>query len=882
MENCLELPTGYVWTPMAVLTPENNVAVVDCGGEALPPAICISCLTYINMHAKLLDDNRWECPLCGSDENILDESLIQQGGLLSAALSTPIVEFHQKFRHSESLEAKISSCTYVFVLDANLSRAEANAVGEAVQAACTPKDGDDCEIKIGLIVFGKSIAMYQLGLSGMAAADLCTIKQANSDEHLANRKSQILTRPYLATIRPGGDDMSYLWRCISAVFGTAVNGDSAGIDESPEEAPKALSRLELLKQRKEARHMQQAEKDGTFISTAPQESPWVKAQARKAARHPFRCTGEALQCAIDLATISQSKTNARSQILLFTNGCPNLGDGSVVLPNKSSQRRISNRAKPDVVEPDRLTEGVRYFEKLAEIAQEHEVGIDVFCTGAHELGMPVFQAVVEPSGGYVIPHDSFTTPHLKHNIDFLLGETYISKSKAINLDPTINATSAHNSTQLEGCMVDMRISGFLSVTHLVGSGELLEEEQKTLLSNERSAFAVGASMAASRGFKTNDLPDKEAVTETLTRLSLGRVDPLTTLSIMFKVNEDYPIEKNAFIQCTVRYVEKDGKTLVTRVCSHQLPVAKNVSDFLESVDEEVIPVLLGKEAVYRSMYGREISDETEVVLAPDKEQLERLAYEAQRDLDATIQRVSGAFRLLRLEQSLSGMSMGTSSGGATSLDFAFPPELARSVRRLFHLRRGPLLSIGPIQSTDDRAEVRSMFLRMPLADCLNMMAPIVWSSGSVLAKPSREPVPAETLSLWDHCIIAADHEDNLFVWSGQATLTSEYDAIREEFQAFLQDRSKNRFPMPKIHLLSEGDSMSRRFTSRLSPSHADPPEQQLAHFPALASLSADELLALRSKFRFYDPAADPSFRGWFWGVASAASASKEMGLSLCE
>ena len=54
----------------------------------------------------------------------------------------------------------------------------------------------------------------------------------------------------------------------------------------------------------------------------------------------------------------------------------------------------------------------------------------------------------------------------------------------------------------------------------------------------------------------------------------------------------------------------------------------------------------------RSMYGREISEDTEQVLAPGKEQLEQLAYEAQRDLDATIQRISGAFRLLRLEQSL--------------------------------------------------------------------------------------------------------------------------------------------------------------------------------------------------------------------------------------
>lgn len=193
---------------------------------------------------------------------------------------------------------------------------------------------------------------------------------------------------------------------------------------------------------------------------------------------------------------------------------------------------------------------------------------------------------------------------------------------------------------------------FLSATHLVGSGELLDEDHKCLLNNERSAFAIGASLAASQGFATNELPAMEAVNETLTRLSLGRFDPLATLSVMLRVNEEYPMDEAAFFQCIVRYVERDGKTLVTRICSHQLPVAKDASEFLESVDEEVVPVLLGKEAVYRSMYGREISDENEVVLAPDKEQLERLAYEAQRDLDATIQRVSGAYRLLCLEHSL--------------------------------------------------------------------------------------------------------------------------------------------------------------------------------------------------------------------------------------
>lgn len=383
MENCLELPMGFVWTPMAPLTEESNAAVVHCDSEALPPVICTSCLTYINMHAKLLEGNRWDCPLCGSDENVLDESLLRQGGLLSSALSTPIVEYRQKFRHCDLLEAPISSCTYILVLDANLSRVEANAVGEAVEAACaTNKGEDDCEVKLGLIVFDNHIAMYQLGLSGMAAADLCTIKQANSDEHLANRKSQILKRPYLATIRPGSNDMSSLWRCISAVFGTTVSGDGASVNESPEEAPRPLSRLELLKQRKDLRLRQQAQREG-HVSREPRESPWVKARAKKAAMHPSRCTGEALQCAIDLATICQSKTNGRSQILLFTNGCPNLGDGSVVLPglNNSIKRKVPHRIKPDVIEPERLTSAVRYFEKLAEVAQEHEVGIDVFCTG---------------------------------------------------------------------------------------------------------------------------------------------------------------------------------------------------------------------------------------------------------------------------------------------------------------------------------------------------------------------------------------------------------------------------------------------------------------------------------------------------------------------
>jgi len=76
--------------------------------------------------------------------------------------------------------------------------------------------------------------------------------------------------------------------------------------------------------------------------------------------------------------------------------------------------------------------------------------------------------------------------------------------------------------------------------------------------------------------------------------------------------------------------------------------------------------------------------------------------------------------------------------------------------------------------------------------------------------------------------------------------------------------------------------MSRRFTTRLAPSHADSEEQQLVHFPALSTMSKASLDALRKRFDFYDEAADASFHSWFWGVASATNESKNDGMSLCE
>jgi len=232
-------------------------------------------------------------------------------------------------------------------------------------------------------------------------------------------------------------------------------------------------------------------------------------------------------------------------------------------------------------------------------------------------------------------------------------------------------------------------------------------------------------------------------------------------------------------------------------------------------------------------------------------------------------------------------------GNTASVDFAFPPELADSLRLLYHVRRGTLLG-PPLQSTDDRASSRNLFLRLPLEEDLGMLAPELYSTRVDVSKANSngdspavttwfERVPPENLALWPDVIIAADHYDSVFIWTGKLLLNKRYDAIRDASKDFLLRRCSGRFPSPTLYILSEGDSMSRRLTSRVAPSHTDPTEQQLAHFPALASLPSRQFSSLLNKFQFYDDHSDPSFRRWFWNVASASSEiAKERRMTLCE
>lgn len=192
-------------------------------------------------------------------------------------------------------------------------------------------------------------------------------------------------RSYFVQVR-SEDDLATLWLCVSAVYGIQVQQVNGGGTDQATSGNEPLSRKEKLRMKKEARLRKQLsgsrlEQDpSTVVETPPVESPWVT----KNDSPPLRCTGEATQCAVDLAIFGPHQEPQSSRILLFTNGCPNVGVGSIVNQIDDSTQPSngqSARSTLHTIDADQLTRAVEYFEVTGKYATENGIGVDVFCTG---------------------------------------------------------------------------------------------------------------------------------------------------------------------------------------------------------------------------------------------------------------------------------------------------------------------------------------------------------------------------------------------------------------------------------------------------------------------------------------------------------------------
>ena len=76
------------------------------------------------------------------------------------------------------------------------------------------------------------------------------------------------------------------------------------------------------------------------------------------------------------------------------------------------------------------------------------------------MGLPAYQALVEPSGGYVLPHTSLKSPQLKRNLNYVLQDSFMSRSlKSSIVDSGIDAMLDWQ------CLLDIRTDRYADLVN---------------------------------------------------------------------------------------------------------------------------------------------------------------------------------------------------------------------------------------------------------------------------------------------------------------------------------------------------------------------------------------------------------------------------------
>jgi hypothetical protein len=141
-----------------------------------------------------------------------------------------------------------------------------------------------------------------------------------------------------------------------------------------------------------------------------------------------------------------------------------------------------------------MMDAINYFEATGGM---RKVALMSFLVVPGFLGLPAYQALVDPSGGYALPHDSFASDQFDANVQYVVCQTKVYRS-----------TTKESPNKIDGCIADVRMSEFISPSHVVGAMEVLPTGEG-LLAHERTAFCMGAALAAKHEIATNNLPSQE-------------------------------------------------------------------------------------------------------------------------------------------------------------------------------------------------------------------------------------------------------------------------------------------------------------------------------------------------------------------------------------
>ena len=669
--------------------------------------MCTTCLSYLNLYCSF-DKNtgEWTCPICKRINAPLPPSQQRNSIQMRQSIMTlPMVEYHQNAaghtnddndddddndalyqirNHGDEQNPKIRNSTVpvdgggvvALVIDGHLSPSEVESI--LVNLNNTFFNQDDKkknynkdQVKIGIIIYTSIVHIYQIGIQGgVASADVYPL-----DYEYNNEDNHRFIPEYDYDSVELEEDRMYIgsWDqamfCIRAYFGlhhyhptmmdnnaevTTSKEDTMGQLNKATKIP--LSRREMLRQKREARlknDTNQHNKLNLDHTTAGETAQWLKmiqkdSSNKNKTRSPqYRCTGEAVSYAFSLIVNVEERCNGR--ILLFTNGCPNFGKGTVVY-HQHQQKYQSSVTYDDEIDEYELGYASQYFHSMGKFGAQNGIGIDVLCSGNRSnFGIQALQSLVNPSAGYVLTHSSFEETSLQSNLRYLLLSTAMSWTRNQDIGSVrLGIASPNWMNTINGCLLDLRMSSNMTPTSFNGIGEPVDGHSHHILPNERATFVACNSRSAEHGLPSNNMPSPNILHSTRTRLKLGRYDPKASVAVRFELVNDLHNDTAGFVyfQFITRFIHPRIKSvLVTRVATQRIPICKSESgyEFYDNLNENVLSSLLAKEAAYRCMIqDTSEGNLTETVIVRE-EDIEKLVSQTKKDLDTTVNLISNAY-----------------------------------------------------------------------------------------------------------------------------------------------------------------------------------------------------------------------------------------------
>ncbi|CAM9272926.1 unnamed protein product [Phaeothamnion confervicola] len=772
----LGLPSGALFSPFAELHPPPAKL-------QRPPILCIGCAAYPNAFCDVdRSTGGWRCCFCRHWNPCYAEEFI--GTKRSAwsraypEMAGTVVEYVE--RSLTNVMNGLSLATgphrrrdawswapaWVFVVDGNMPRASLQLLAGSLRRAL--QQGLDPDSPVALVVYTGAVSLYRVSLPGVAVAE--TLPGHDVSPSAA-------TAPLLAG---GAADFFVPARAAESVCDIVAALCGTGGPPAATAAAATVTAIVPTEAAVRSEGFIASSSNGGSSSTGGIRGGRRRREALPLRRRK-RCLGAAMEYALRLVAAA---ARPAARVAVLAGGAPNHGPGAAatLVPATAAAAAAAAPSEAALL----MTEAMDYFHSVGTDAAALAAGVDVFCGGAEVLAVPALQALVRPTGGYVVVTPSF---------DDELGDSLAKCARRMRMSGEPGRSS---------CVVDVRVSPAVELTHAIGPAVLTDTHANV------DAAAYAASAAAAAGAASGGGGSRKGSTSAtngaarpnapppgggLCRMTMGRIDPHAALALYFS-DPDPALAGDsddsggdgggdngrasgagaAYFQFVVRSEAESG-VRVTRVITHRALVTRDPAAHLglaaasaaaavaaksanaaaeaaplraaaaamepaspppflppPAVDAEVLAVLLAKRAVLRATYGvaegAEVHRSHVASACSDVEMTLAAASRRYRNWAAATSGGRGSDDGRRRSGSASNSGGGSTSWAEGMLAVAFPPALAALPELMFHLLRGPLL--GPLlQNPDDALALRHVFLLAGLDEGLRLMAPRLWALDAV-------------------------------------------------------------------------------------------------------------------------------------------------------